>query len=84
MWPGHMGGIGLGELLLVGLLMLVFLGGVIALAFLAIRGVRNSAGQAAGESGSSSGNPMEILKQRYARGEIDREEFQRMKDDLKG
>jgi putative membrane protein len=34
--------------------------------------------------GSGSESPEEILKRRYAKGEIDRETYQRMLTDLKG
>ncbi|HHI77021.1 MAG TPA: SHOCT domain-containing protein [Gammaproteobacteria bacterium] len=42
------------------------------------------AGLNSGDSGSSRDQrtPLEILKERYARGEIDRETFERMKKDL--
>jgi putative membrane protein len=32
--------------------------------------------------GSKTGNALEILKQRYARGEISKDEYQRMKTEL--
>ena len=34
-------------------------------------------------SGSGEGDAMELLRQRYARGEIDREQFERMREDLR-
>lgn len=82
MWPGHMGGFGWGSYLLGGLLMLLFWGGIIALAFFAIRGIAGSVNRTSGQSESDSDRSMEILKERYARGEIDREQFQKMKSDL--
>jgi len=32
----------------------------------------------------AAGDPMDILKRRYARGEINREQFEQMKKDLEG
>jgi len=34
------------------------------------------------ETGGAADSPLEILKKRYARGEINREEFENMKKDL--
>lgn len=52
---------------------------IIALVIFAIRAVMNS-----GQSSQSQGKetPMEILKRRYANGEIDEEEFRRRKQEL--
>ena len=69
-WMGSAWGVGMM------LIMLVFWGGVIAGVVLGIRWlVRQSA-----ESGM--GSALEILRQRYARGEINREEFEARRHDL--
>jgi putative membrane protein len=41
-------------------------------------------GGSPGESRAASDRALEILRERYARGEIDRETFERMKRDLGG
>jgi putative membrane protein len=83
-WDGwHMGAGWLG-MLLGGLLLILFWVAVIALAFYAIRRIAHS-GQTSGVSGNRSiheEDALEILKQRYARGEISREQYQEMKQDL--
>ena len=69
-WMGSAWGVGMM------LIMLVFWGGVIAGVVLGIRWlVRQSAE-------SRSGSALEILRQRYARGEINREEFEARRHDL--
>ena len=69
-WMGSAWGVGMM------LIMLVLWGGVIAGVVLGIRWlIRQSA-----ESGT--GSAFEILRQRYARGEINREEFEARRHDL--
>ena len=48
------------------------------LVWLVIAATRDRGGGASGRDES----PLEILRQRYARGEIDRDEFEQMKKDL--
>ena len=67
MW-GNWGWMGMGPLP-----MIVFIGGLIALIVLAARRF----GQ-----GSSRASALDILKERYARGEIDQTEFERRKRDI--
>ncbi len=77
MGPGMMGGFGGGWFMPI--FMVIFWGlviwGIVAL----VRGVSPSSGT--GSSGSLD-SPLEILKRRYARGDISREEFEARKKDL--
>jgi len=59
-----------------GLMMLLFWGLVIGLVVLAVRGF-------SGRSDAPRGNSaLDVLKERYARGEIDEEEYERRKERL--
>lgn len=70
---GHMGwGAGFG--LLGGLMMLVFWGVIIALIVIAVRWLSGD-----GQGGGKSSEAMDILKSRFARGELDEEEFRKRK-----
>jgi len=75
---------GWGGWIIGGLVMLLFWGGVIALAFFAIRAVSRSGRQEEGKAPLSRDeeSALEILHKRYARGEIGREEYLEMKRDL--
>lgn len=80
MWPGMMGGnYNQGYSPWWGIVMFLFwalvIGGV---AFLITRLVRQDSQTRSGGADS----PLEILKQRYARGEITREQYQQMRGDL--
>jgi len=71
---------GWGGMLIGGLFMLVFWGGLIALIVWAItRAVQPSGG---GGATHYSKTPLDIAKERYARGEITKEEFEQIKRDL--
>ena len=67
-----------------GLMMVFFWGAIIALIVWAVQSVsRGGSGQAQPpQAGPSSRPPLEIAKERYARGEISRDEFEQMKRDL--
>ena len=67
-----------------GLMMVVFWGAIIALVVWAVQSItRRGADRAhSPESGVLSPTPLDIAKERYARGEIDSEEFERMRRDL--
>lgn len=76
-----MGGFGFGGMLLGGLLMLAFwvlvIGGVIWLVVTLARGSQSTAG-----APTAGQIPLDILKTRYAKGEITKEQFEEMKRDL--
>ena len=64
---------------------LIVLGGLVWLIVWAVRRTGNSSNNAyQGGSAASPQTAREILDQRYARGEITREQYQQMKQDLDG
>jgi len=85
MWPGHMWSVwGWGGMFIGISVMLLFWGIIITLVFFAVRSLIRSS--------ESSGprvvhpterqTPLEILQERYARGEINRQEYKEMRGDL--
>ncbi len=76
-WGGY-GGYGMG--IAGGLFMLVFWGLIIVGLILVVRWLWD---QGRHRSGYGAGNdPLDILKRRYARGEISKEDYDRIKQDL--
>jgi putative membrane protein len=73
---GHMMGGGMGIVMII--FWIVLIGALILLISGAINGIRGSQQKNEGDSPK----PLEILKQRYARGEIDRAEYEDKRRDL--
>jgi putative membrane protein len=81
--PGMMGNWGYGMMGWFGpIMMLVFWGLLILVLILLARWLWRSSQKKSEEMRSES--PLDILKRRYASGEIDREEFEQKKKDLSG
>ena len=77
-------GFGMGFGVLGLLIMLLFWGGLILLAVWLVRAIftSHSDNRAPTSQGGGASNALEILAQRYARGEITREQYEIMKRDL--
>ncbi len=69
-----------------GLMMLLFWGGIIVLAVWAVRSLFGEGVGSPGrvQLGAPGMRPLDTAKERYARGEIGRDEFLQMKKDLEG
>lgn len=78
-WPHHMGGLGWGGWIIGGLFMLLVVVGLLVLAYFAIR---SAASHQDGEAHQNEQNALEILKRRYARGEIDKAEYEAVRRDI--
>lgn len=74
-----------GWMLFGGLMMVLFWGGLIAVIVLAVRGLSGSSQRQISDRNErvSPVTALEILQARYAKGEITREEFEQIRDDLK-
>jgi putative membrane protein len=79
-WGGYGGYGGYGMGIFGGLFMLVFWGLIIVGLVLLVRWLWDQGRPARGSSGGEA--PLDILKRRYARGEITKDEYDRMKQDL--
>ncbi len=78
MWWGH--GRGYGGMMFGGALMIVFWGSIIVLAVLAVRWIAGNSDR--GEAPPPRQSPLDILKERFARGEIDKKEYDERKKTL--
>ena len=75
MWPGMMGGYGYGYR---GMIMwIIFLIVLVVAIYFIVRAIK-----AKNVAGQSQDTPLDIIKKRYSKGEITREEFDQMKKDL--
>ncbi len=82
MWFGHMGNVGWGGMLLGGLVMLIFWGGLVAITVVAIRAILGSGSEKKELPPGVQDEPLKIAMERYARGDISRDEFLEIKQNL--
>jgi len=75
-------GLGMGSGLFGLILMLLFWGGLIALAVWLVRSLFPQGARSPGQPGYREMNAREILDRRFARGEIDREEYDLMRETI--
>ena len=84
MWWGH--DYGWEWTIFGGLMMLLFWGGLLTVIVMAVRAITASgsspAGRQAGSSATALDNPLNILKTRYARGEITQAEYEEIRDEI--
>jgi len=66
-----------------GVLGLLILAALVVIAVLLFTRASTERGEARGKQMPASQTPMEILKERYARGEITRQEYQEMREHLR-
>lgn len=71
-----------GWLLFGGLMMLLFWGSLIALVWFLVRSTSGSGERNRVRDSASSQSALEILKERYARGEIGKAEYEEMRRDI--
>lgn len=75
-WDGYGWGMGFGWIIMLLFWIFVIAGGVLLVRWIAAYGERKGPGTRQSET------TLDILKKRYARGEITREEYERMKKDI--
>ena len=80
-WPQHMMGYGWVGWLVGGLVMLLFWGGLIAIVVFTVRAL-SGANRGKTIKASSGETALDILKRRYAQGEIDKAEFEAIRRDI--
>jgi len=56
---------------------------IVIFSILIVLGIAHLVNLVAGSKRTSGESPLRILKRRYAKGEITREEFEKIKDDIK-
>ena len=81
MWP-YMSNFGWGAWLFGGLMMLLFWGGLILMVVLAMRAFTKSNSYIQNQAVITHSNAVEIAENRYASGEISKEEFETIRQDL--